>query len=102
VPESTPADSIFNLSLLVRTVTGLIFVVVFSVLVYAVLRYRTRGEDDSREPLQIYGSNQVELAWTVIPVLIVLVLFLATARVIDSIQDATKPPSAIDVVAIGQ
>ena len=100
-PESTPADSIFNLSLLVLTVTGLIFVIVFSLLVYAVLKYRVRGTDDGREPPQVYGSNQVELAWTVIPVLIVLVLFLATARVIHSIQDAPKPPSAIDVDAIG-
>jgi cytochrome c oxidase subunit II len=49
----------------------------------------------------VYGSNQVELAWTVIPVLIVLVLFLATARVIRSVQDAPEPPGTINVVAIG-
>ena len=44
------------------------------------------------EPAQVYGSTQVELAWTVIPVLIVVVLFLATARVIASIQNATRSP----------
>jgi cytochrome c oxidase subunit 2 len=37
----------------------------------------------------------------VIPTLIVLVLFLATARVIHSIQDAAQPPHAIEVIAIG-
>ena len=57
--------------------------------------------NDGREPPQVYGSNQVELAWTVIPVLIVLVLFLVTARVIHSIQDAPEPPGATEVVAIG-
>ena len=100
-PQSTPADSIFHLSLLVLAITGLIFVVVFSLLVYAVAKYRRRDDDDGREPPQVYGSNQVELAWTVIPVLIVLVLFLATARVIHSIQDAPKPPGAIEVIVIG-
>jgi cytochrome c oxidase subunit 2 len=100
-PESTPADSIFRLSLLVLTITGLIFVIVFSLLVYSIAKYRRRGADDGREPPQVYGSNQVELAWTVIPVLIVLVLFLATARVIHSIQDAPKPSGAIEVIAIG-
>jgi cytochrome c oxidase subunit II len=100
-PESTPADSIFRLSLLVLTVTGLIFAIVFSLLVYAVAKFRRRGDDDGREPPQVYGSNQVELAWTVIPVLIVLVLFLATARVIHSIQDAPKPAGTIEVIAIG-
>jgi len=102
-PESTPADSIFHLSILVLIITGLIFLVVFSLLVYSVAKYRRRGNegDDGREPPQVYGSNQVELAWTVIPVLIVLVLFLAMARVIQSVQDAPKPPGAIEVVAIG-
>jgi cytochrome c oxidase subunit II len=100
-PQSTPADSIFRLSMMVLTITGAIFAVVFSLLVYAVSKYRSRGADDGREPPQVYGSNQVELAWTVIPVLIVLVLFLVTARVIHSIQDAPKPPGAIEVVAIG-
>ena len=43
----------------------------------------------------------MELAWTVIPVLIVVVLFLATARVIHSIQDAPKPENAVEVTVIG-
>ncbi|MGB9243471.1 MAG: cytochrome c oxidase subunit II [Candidatus Acidiferrales bacterium] len=100
-PQSTPADSIFRLSMLVLTITGAIFAVVFCLLVYAIAKYRRRGDDDGREPPQVYGSNQVEIAWIVIPVLIVLVLFLVTARVIHSIQDAPQPPGAIEVVAIG-
>jgi cytochrome c oxidase subunit 2 len=41
------------------------------------------------------------LAWTVIPILIVVVLFLATARVLHAVQDAPQPPGAIEVTAIG-
>jgi cytochrome c oxidase subunit 2 len=41
------------------------------------------------------------LAWTVIPVLIVVILFLATARIIFAIQDAPKPKTALDVTVIG-
>jgi cytochrome c oxidase subunit II len=100
-PESTPADSIFHLSVLVLAITGLIFLVVFSLLIYSVVKYRRREGGDDREPPQVYGSNQVELAWTVIPVLIVLILFLATARVIHSVQDAPEPPASIRVTAIG-
>ncbi len=100
-PQSTPAHSIFHLSMLVLAITGAIFAVVFSLLAYSVVKFRKRANDDGREPAQVYGSNQVELAWTVIPILIVLVLFLATARVIRSIQDAPQPPGAIEVTAIG-
>ncbi len=100
-PHSTPADVLLRLSNFVLGITGLIFVVVFSLLSYAVVKFRSRAGDAQREPAQVYGSTQIELAWTVIPILIVVVLFLATARVIHAIQDAPKPAAAIEVTAIG-
>ena len=102
-PATTPARSIFDLSLLVLGITGGIFVVVAGLLLYVLLRYRHREADPeaNQEPPQIYGSNQIELSWTVFPILIVVMLFLATARVILSTQKAVKPPSALDINVIG-
>src|SRR5262249_33831233 len=100
-PESTPAKSIFHLSMFVLAITGIIFVVVFTLLVYSVVKFRGTAADADREPAQVYGSSQIELAWTIIPCLIVVVLFIATARVIHAVQDAPKPATAIEVTAIG-
>jgi cytochrome c oxidase subunit II len=100
-PHSTPAESIYHLSLFVLSITALIFLVVFSLLSYVVVKFRGRAADGGREPAQVYGSTQIELAWTVIPILIVVVLFLATARVIHAIQDAPKPATAVEVTVIG-
>jgi len=100
-PESTPANAIIELSLLVVGITGVIFVVVASLLVYAVVKFRATPANADREPAQVYGSTQIELAWTIVPLLIVLVLFAATARVIHAIQDAPQPPTAIEVTVIG-
>ena len=100
-PRSTSAKSIYQLSHFVLSITGLIFAVVFALLTYVIVKYRERPGNYDREPAQVYGSTQIELAWTVIPILIVLVLFLATARVIHSIQDAPKPETSVEVVAIG-
>ncbi len=100
-PASTPADAIHHLSLFVLAICGAIFLVVASLLLYSVVKFRRVADDDDREPAQIYGSNQVELAWTVIPILIVVVLFLATARVIHAVQDARFPPETTEVTAIG-
>src|SRR5215469_10531017 len=100
-PVSTPASSIYGLSLFVLAIAAGIFAIVFSLLVYSVVRFRTKGDDDGREPPQIYGSNQVELAWTVIPVLVVVTLFMATVRVLAGIQNVSQPANAIEVVAIG-
>jgi cytochrome c oxidase subunit II len=100
-PASTPAREIFGLSLFVLLVTGAIFVVVAGLLTYVLIKFHARGAEREHEPAQVYGSVQVELAWTVIPVLIVVVLFLTTARIIFAVQDAPKPRSALNVTVIG-
>ena len=100
-PASTPAKMVTHLSFFVLVITGIIFVVVFTLLVYALIKFRGRVGDVGREPAQVYGSTQIELAWTIIPILIVVVLFLATARVLHAVQDAPQPPGAIEVTAIG-
>src|SRR5260370_4797373 len=100
-PVSTPAQSIFELSLFVLGISGSIFIVVASLLASSGVRCGKPKIDDAREPPQVYGSLQVELAWTITPILIALVLFLATARVTFKIQDAARPPDAVDVTVIG-
>jgi cytochrome c oxidase subunit 2 len=100
-PASTPAKLIFGLSLFVLAVTAAIFVVVFILLAYSVVKFRKRNNDDGREPPQVYGSNQVEVAWTDIPMLLVEALFMATARVIADIQKTSPSANAVEVVAIG-
>jgi cytochrome c oxidase subunit 2 len=101
-PAGTPAHSIFSLSMLVLGITGAIFLVVAGILIYVLVRYRWRESDgkSQQEPHQIYGSNQIELSWTVIPVLIVVMLFLATTRVIYTTEQARKPADALDVTLI--
>jgi cytochrome c oxidase subunit II len=100
-PSSTPARSIFDLAVLVLVVTGVIFIVVAGLLVWVSVKFRRRSGDDGKEPLQVYGSDQLELAWTVIPVLIVIVLFMTSARIIHAVQDAGRPAGTIEVTVIG-
>jgi len=100
-PVSTPAESIFGLSMFVLATMAMVFVVVFALLAFVVIKFRNKSGDDRSEPAQVYGSTQVELAWTVIPVLIVIALFLASARVIASVQNTVRPAGALEVVVIG-
>ena len=99
-PMSTPAHDVNDLSIFVLAITGFIYVGVSGLLVYALVRFRARP-GDTTEPPQVFGSVQIELSWTIIPILIIVVLFLATARVLFSIQDAPKPATALDVIVVG-
>jgi len=85
----------------VLAITGTIFIVVATLLIYTLVKFRATAAKANTEPAQVYGSTQIELAWTIIPALIVVVLTVATARVIHAIQDAPKPPGALEVVVIG-
>jgi cytochrome c oxidase subunit II len=102
-PNGTPARTVFGLSLLILEITLGIFLVVGGLLLYAVIRFRHRPSTPNagQEPAQIYGSNQIELSWTVVPILIVLMLFLASARVIYTTEHAARPAKALDVTVIG-
>jgi cytochrome c oxidase subunit II len=100
-PDGAPAHGIVNYTMLILAVCAVIFVIVVGLLVYTVVRFRHRREDEGHEPPQVYGSNQIELAWTVIPILIVFVLGMVTARTIAEVQNAVPPPTALNVTVVG-
>ena len=100
-PLSAPAEMVYETSLLALLICAGIFVVVGGLLTYAVIKFRARPGDEQQEPPQIYGSNQIELAWTVIPILIVFVLVLVTARTIADVQNAKLPDDALQVRVVG-
>jgi cytochrome c oxidase subunit 2 len=101
-PLSAPAETLYHISLLVlATCTG-IFLIVAGLLTYAIIRYRSRSiTDDVEEPPQVYGSAAIELAWTVPPILIVIVLVLVTARTIGEIQLPKLPNDTEKLQIIG-
>ena len=99
-PQATPAQSVYSLSLLVLTVCAAIFLVVAGLLTYTIVRFRHKT-DDGHEPAQVYGSNRIEVAWTMIPILIVFVLTMVTARVVVAIQNRSAPADALQVTVIG-
>jgi cytochrome c oxidase subunit 2 len=100
-PLSQPAQEVKELSLLVLVVCAVIFLVVAGLLVYTIIRFRHRAGDEASEPPQVYGSNQIETAWTVLPILIVFVLVLVTSRGIADIQNRKAAPGALQATVVG-
>jgi len=100
-PLSRPAEMIHDISVLTLIICGVIFLVVAGLLAYVVIRFRKKADDDGHEPPQIYGSTHIELAWTVIPILITVVLILVTSRTIGEIQNRKMPENAIKIRVVG-
>ena len=101
-PVSTPAAKEADLARMVLVLSAVVFVVVGGLIAYSVVRFRAPLGEQGSEPPQVYGSAQVEAAWTAVPLIIILVLMLATGRVIHEVQAAPQPPNAVEVTVVGK
>ena len=87
--------------LLYQPVLAISLVVFFGVtagIIWAMLRYRRRGPE---LPEQIHGSSSLELAWTIIPILILIPLFVWSFVLILDLKEqpaAAEADVVIDVI----
>lgn len=73
-PASPNAERINESYAWVSIFTGAIFVLVQASLIWLIIRYRRRNRARSEDGAQIHGNTNLELAWTVAPVLIVVAI----------------------------
>ena len=77
-----------------------VFVLVEGLLVIIVLRFRRRPSD-TELPTQTHGHNLLEVAWTLIPALIVAFLFWQTVERLGTIQKLSDTPPQVVVDVTG-
>jgi cytochrome c oxidase subunit 2 len=77
-------QAIYNLYNLFLYIAAVVFVVVSGLVIWSVVRYRRRNDE---LPTQTHGNNRLELAWTLIPTIIVLVLFVFTIQAQNKVLD---------------
>jgi cytochrome c oxidase subunit 2 len=83
LPRSQDARQIAALGIVLLVIAAFIFIVVEGLLLLSLLRFRRRKASDTE---QVYGNTGLEVLWTVIPAIIVTVLFVLTVRTMADIQ----------------
>ncbi len=89
-PHSVQTQSIAAVFHLVLVIASVVFLVVAAGVIYSCVRYQGRGVTAS-DPRPIFGSRNLEILWTVVPLAIVITLFVVTVRamvLIDAPQNA--------------
>jgi cytochrome c oxidase subunit 2 len=76
------------------------FVLVMSVAIYCVVRFRVRPGGPTGDGAPIHGNTRLEIVWVTIPFLIVTALAVYAAVVLAQIEK--KKPNELQVRAIGQ
>jgi cytochrome c oxidase subunit II len=90
-PESPNAEGIMESYLWVTIFTGAIFVLVQGSLIWFIIWYWRRRRARTEDGAQIHGNTNLELAWTVAPVLILVAIGSFVFYKLPGIQDV---PSA--------
>jgi cytochrome c oxidase subunit II len=88
-------DFLWNRLLLLGTV---VFILVEGVLIYVVFRYRRR--ENQGTPPQTHGSTKLEIAWTLIPAVILVFIAVPTVRTIF-ITQAQAAPGSLNIEVTG-
>jgi len=96
-PATGIADYIYSLHNWMMLVCLIIFVGVFGVMFYSVFKHR---KDLGHKPATFHESTAVEIAWTVIPFLIVIGMALPATHAVVQMKDTSNPDLTIKVTGM--
>src|SRR5919108_1961012 len=97
-PAAKQADTIDNVYWLVTIICVVVFAVVAGVSVYAVWKFRAPpGDMDDGSP--IHGHTGLEIAWTVIPLVLVVVIAVYSGIALAQAEDVGSGKRIVEVKA---
>jgi len=100
-PQGPMAESSLGLIKLSITIMICVLLIVFAIAAYVMIRYR-RKPGQNEIPEQVEGSFKLEILWTVIPLILVVVLAVPTVKqVFASSNDHANDKNAVKVKVTG-
>ncbi|MBI2939388.1 MAG: cytochrome c oxidase subunit II [Chloroflexi bacterium] len=94
------AGQIQNLFVLIIVLATIVFVVVEGLLIFAVVRFGRRRPEERGLPAQVHGNTRLEIAWTIVPVLILAAIAVPTVRTIFATA-AAAPADSLRLRVVG-
>ncbi len=95
---STFAPQVDALTAFLISLTALFSIVIFTMVIYFAVKYRRRSPNQVGTPA--HGATRLEIAWTVLPLIIVLGIFTWGATIY--FETASAPENALDVYVVGK
>jgi len=96
-PEVVTAQGAQSASLYlpVFVLAVVIFFLIEGLLLFMTWRFRRKDKGADELPAQTHGHNGLEVAWTLIPALIVTVMFIASTIVLADVEARSEDPDVI-------
>jgi cytochrome c oxidase subunit 2 len=93
-PKTEVARQIVELHTLVLVICIGICAVLFALLFYSIAKHR---RSNGREPKKFTGYKPLEIAWTIIPVLIVIGICIPATRAVYAMKDTSDPDITVKI-----
>lgn len=89
LPAGQVGQDQFNLLILSSVIMLLVIIVVVVIYVVAIVRFRRSKVGEDFIPEQVEGSHTLELVWTIVPILLILLLAVPTVYYTYKLGDVT-------------
>jgi cytochrome c oxidase subunit II len=96
-PVTKIAEQIYSLHNLMLIICLVIFVAVFGVMFYSIYKHR---KSVGHQPASFHESTAVEIAWTVVPFLIVIGMALPATKTVVAMKDTSNADITIKVTGM--
>ncbi|ANY65511.1 cytochrome c oxidase subunit II [Paenibacillus sp. BIHB 4019] len=97
-PQGPVAQEQFGLMKLAFSIMIGVVVIVFALCLFVIVRFRRRKGDKSI-PKQVEGSHKLEIIWTVIPIILLIILGVPTVQTVFNLsKDHSNDPDAVKVI----
>jgi cytochrome c oxidase subunit 2 len=93
-PKTQIAHQIYDLHFFVQAICVGICVVMFAVLFYAIAQFR---KSPRRSALQFTGYKPVEIAWVIVPVLILVVIAVPATHAVFAMKDTSNSDITVKI-----
>lgn len=95
-PSGAVAEKQLSLIILSISIMVLVLVVVAIIFTYVIIRFRARPGQEKEIPVQVEGSHTLEIIWTTIPIILLIILAVPTVMTTFSLAEEA-PEGALKV-----
>src|SRR5512135_1252050 len=93
-PVTTIADQIYSLHTMMLVICALIFIAVFGVMFYSIWKHR---KSKGAVAANFHENTTVEIVWTVIPFIIIIIMALPATRTVVAMKDTSNSDLTVKV-----
>lgn len=97
VPKGYGAEESFYLIVLTTIVMTFVFLVVLIVFIIVLARFRKKKGDEEFIPKQVEGNKTLEMVWTIIPVILVVIMAVPTVFATFDLADDSDAKDHINI-----